>query len=266
MARQMVTDELWSRLRHLLPEHRSPGPNGGRPPIDDRIALEGVLFVLKTGIRWADLPRQFGCCGMTCWRRLRDWAGADVWQNLHEALLAELNAADKLDWSRAVIDSASVRAMGGGEETGPNPTDRAKPGSKHHVITEAHGVPLAVSVTAANRNDVMEIIPLTVNIPPIKGRRGHPRQRPDSLQGDRGYDSEDARGILAWLGIEPILAKRNTGHGSGLGVTRWVVERTISWFHSFRRLRIRWDRRKDIHEAFLKIAACLICLNIFVLT
>jgi transposase len=265
MARQMLTDDLWKRIKDLLPRPSSPGPRGGRPPVDNRTALAGILFVLKAGIRWEDLPIQFGCSGMTCWRRLRDWNEAGVWQKLHEVLLAELNAADKLDWSRAVIDSGSVRAMGGGEKTGPNPTDRAKPGTKHHVITDAQGVPLAISVTAANRPDVMEIIPLTVNIPPVKGRRGRPRQRPDSLQGDRGYDSNDARGILAWLGIKPILAKRNTEHGSGLGVTRWVVERTISWLHNFRRLRIRWDRRSDIHEAFSKLAACLICLNVFIL-
>ena len=182
MARQMLTDDLWKRIKDLLPRPSSPGPRGGRPPVDNRTALAGILFVLNAGIRWEDLPIQFGCSGMTCWRRLRDWNEAGVWQKLHEVLLAELNAADKLDWSRAVIDSGSVRAMGGGEKTGPNPTDRAKPGTKHHVITDAQGVPLAISVTAANRPDVMEIIPLTVNIPPVKGRRGRPRQRPDSLQ------------------------------------------------------------------------------------
>ena len=111
-------------------------------PIDDRKALTGILFVLKTGIDWEDLPQEMGCgCGMTCWRRLRDWTAAGVWQRLHELLLAELEDADKIDWSRATIDSRFVRARGGGEATGPSPVDRRKKGSKHHVITDARRHP-----------------------------------------------------------------------------------------------------------------------------
>ena len=265
MAKELLSDELWERINPLLPEPSAPGPKGGRPPVDNRTALEGILYVLKTGISWEWLPRQFGCSGMTCWRRLRDWQQLGVWDRLHRLLLAELNGAGKIDWSRAVIDSSSIRAVGGGTKTGPNPTDRRKLGSKHHLITDANGIPLVVSVTGANRHDVMELIPLTVNIPEVQGKRGRPRSRPERLQGDRAYDSEPARDVLRWLGIKPVIAKRNTEHGSGLGVTRWVVERTISWFHNFRRLRIRWERRDDIHQALLTIAASLICLNTFIL-
>ena len=134
MAKPLLPDELWKRIEPLLPP---PKPRRfrypGRKPIDNRRALIGILFVLKTGIHWEDLPQELGCgSGMTCWRRLRDWHKAGVWQALHELLLAELNAADRIDWSRAAVDSSSVRALGGGEKTGPNPTDRSKPGSKHH--------------------------------------------------------------------------------------------------------------------------------------
>ena len=121
------------------------------------------------------LPQELGFgSGMTCWRRLRDWHQAGVRQRLHEALLAELNAAGALDWSRAVIDSPHVRAVKGGPKTGPSPVDRAKPGSKHHVITEGHGIPLAVSLTGGNRNDVTQLMPLVQAIPPVRGRRGRP--------------------------------------------------------------------------------------------
>jgi transposase len=265
MPKSLLTEELWTRIEGFLPEPSSPGPNGGRPPIDNRTALEGILFVLKTGIQWEDLPSQFGCSGMTCWRRLRDWQELGVWDSLHRSLLSELRASDKIDWERAVIDSASLRSVGGGEKTGPNPTDRRKLGSKHHVIVDSQGVPLAVSVTAANRNDVLEIIPLVADLPYVAGKRGHPRQRPNKLQGDRGYDGESVRTVLRWLGIEPILAKKNTEHGSGLGVTRWVVERTLAWLHNYRRLRVRWERRHDIHFAFVKLATSLICLNGYLL-
>ena len=147
----------------------------------------------------------------------------------------------------------------GGDLTGPNPTDRAKAGSKHHVITDAQGIPLAAIVTGANAHDVTQALPLVEAIPAVKGKRGRPRQRPDELHGDRGYDSEPLRQQLRRLHISPVLAKRGTPHGSGLGVYRWVVERTLSWLHQFRRLRVRYERRGDIHKAFLTIGCAIIC-------
>lgn len=87
----------------------------GRKPLDNRRALTGIVFVLKTGIGWEDLPQEMGCgSGMTCWRRLRDWQVAGVWQQLHETLLAKLQGSGKIDWSRAVVDSSSIRALKGG--------------------------------------------------------------------------------------------------------------------------------------------------------
>jgi transposase len=116
MARPLVTDELWCAVERLLPPPREY-PKGGRPPLANRLALTGILFVLKTGIQWEDLPQEMGCrCGMTCWRRLRDWHLAGVWDELHRVLLVRLHAADQLDWSRAVIDSSSVRAVLGGQK------------------------------------------------------------------------------------------------------------------------------------------------------
>ena len=147
----------------------------------------------------------------------------------------------------------------GGAQTGPNPTDRRKAGSKHHVITEANGIPLAAILTGANRNDVTQLVPLVEAIPPVAGRVGRPRFRPERVQGDRGYDSAAHRVELRARGIQPVLAHRLTPHGSGLGVHRWVVERTLSWRHQFRRLRVRWERRADIHMAFLTIGCILIC-------
>ena len=146
-----------------------------------------------------------------------------------------------------------------GALTGPNPTDRSKPGSKHHILTDAQGTPLSSTVTGANTHDVTQLIPLVDAIPPIKGKRGRPRCRPRRVQADRAYDSEPHRRELRKRNIQPVLAKRNTEHGSGLGVHRWVVERTHSWLHQNRRLRVRYERRPDIHHAFLTIGCCLIC-------
>ena len=264
MAKPLVSDALWARIEPLLPKREPPGEEGGRPPVEDRAALTGILFVLKTGIPWEDLPQEMNCgCGMTCWRRLRDWHQAGVWEKLHELLLSELRAADKIDWSRAAVDSSSVRAVGGGQETGPNPTDRRKLGTKHHVVVDGHGVPLQVQLSGANKHDVKQLLPLIASIPEVRGKPGHPRSRPEKLYADRAYDSGAARAVLRWLGIQPFLAKRGTAHGSGLGKVRYVVERTISWLHQQRRLRVRYDRRADIHEGFLKLAASLICFTVF---
>lgn len=129
------------------------------------------------------------------------------------------------------------------------------------MITDANGVPLAARVTGANRNDITQLLPLVDAIPPVRGKPGRPRRRPDRVQGDRGYDSEPHRRELRSRGIEPVTARRRTPHGSGLGATRWVVERTIAWLHQFRRLRIRYERLPEIHEAFLSIGCALICWN-----
>lgn len=143
-------DELWARIEPLLPVVPRNPRRPGRKRLDSRKVLCGILFVLYTGIRWEFLPQELGFgSGMPCWRRLRDWNEAGVWQRLHELLLSELRAAD-LD-SRAAVDSSHIRAMKGGPATGPSPVDRGKAGSKHHLIVEAHGIPLAAITTGGNR-------------------------------------------------------------------------------------------------------------------
>jgi transposase len=259
----LVTDALWERVQPLLPP---PPPRRfrwpGRKPLDYRKILTGILFVLKTGIAWDDLPAELGCgCGKTCRHYLQIWHEAGVWRQLHALLLAELNAADQIDWERALIDASFAKAPEGGEDTGPNPTDRSKSGSKHHVLTDAQGIPLAATMTAANVNEVTQVFQVLTDLQPVGGKPGPKREQPDRLQGDRGYDSEPVRQVLRWLGITPILAARYTENGSGLGVYRWFVERTISWLHAFGRLRRRLDRLTEIQEAFLRIGCALICIR-----
>jgi len=116
MAKELVSDELWEVIEPLLPEE-PPKPNGGRPRIDDRAALTGIIFVLKSGVPWEMLPQEMGCgSGMTCWRRLKEWNEAGVWERLHRMLLDRLGEADQIDRERASLDSASVAAPGGAEE------------------------------------------------------------------------------------------------------------------------------------------------------
>ena len=123
MARPILDDKLWKLIEPLLPP---PKPRRfrypGRKPVENRAALTGILFVLRTGIGWEYLPKEMGCgSGMTCWRRLRDWQQAGVWDRIHRVLLNRLRQADKIDFSRAVVDSASVRAVLGGRKQGRIP-------------------------------------------------------------------------------------------------------------------------------------------------
>jgi len=148
-----------------------------------------------------------------------------------------------------------------GSATGPSPVDRARNGSKHHLLVDATGIPLAWSVTGGNRNDVSQLIPLVERVPPVRGRVGRPRRRPERLAADRGYDHDKYRRELRKRRIKPEIARRQTEHGSGLGRYRWVVERTFAWLHNFKRLLVRYDRRHEIHEAFLALGCCLVCFK-----
>jgi transposase len=262
MAKPLVSDELWEIIQPLLPspKHRR-FRYPGRKPVGDRQALTGILFVLKTGIPWEDLPAEMGCgCGMTCWRRLQAWQQAGVWAQLHQVLLTRLDNANLINWSRAALDSTFARALGGVEDSGKNPTDRGRPGVKQHILVDANGVPLAGDVTPANVPEIKELLPLVDSCGPLN-EAGEPRRLPEKAYGDRAFDSEPHREALRERDVEPELAKRNSEHGSGLGVYRWVVERTIAWLHGFRKMRLVTEKTAEMKFAFFNLAQALICFR-----
>lgn len=121
MASKLLPDELWNQVEPLFPKYQ-PSPDGGHPPKDARTVLTVILFVLKTGIGWKDLPTEaFGCSYKTCLRRIRQWSRLGIWQRMHELLLAKLRGADQLDWSRALVDCSLVKAPLGGPKRGRIP-------------------------------------------------------------------------------------------------------------------------------------------------
>jgi transposase len=265
MAKPLLTDDPWERIHPLLPPPPEPKrPDRlGRKRIDDRRCLIGILYVLKTGIDWEDLPQEMVCgCGMTCWRHLAYWTKTGVWPKLHELLLAELEGAGQIDWRRGTIDSSHVRARGGGENTGPSPVDRRKKGSKHFVVTDAQGIPLAATTTAANYPDVKEMESAVDAVPPVRGKLGRPKRRPKEMYADRGFDSAANRTKMRRRSIQPKIARIRAPYGSGLGKRRWVAERTLSWLHNFGRLRVRKDHKTALHQAFLTLGCSLICLSV----
>lgn len=259
MAVALLPEPLWLLVEPLLPPH-PPRPHGGRPPVSHRQVLTGILFVLRTGIPWDYLPRELGCGSpSTLWRRLRDWQQAGVWQAIHHALLGWLARLDGVDWSHALVDSSSVRAVGAGEATGPSPVDRRKAGSKRHVITDGRGTPLAIRLTGAERHDTTQCLALLDDVPGLVGPAGgRPRQRPHALVGDAAYGSRANECGARQRRVVPLLAAPQRGHGSGLGQVRWPVENTMARLNAFRRLRVRYERRADIYLALLTLACALI--------
>ncbi|WP_331734919.1 IS5 family transposase (plasmid) [Streptomyces sp. NBC_00597] len=234
---------------------KAPGPR----PVPDRQCLQGILYVLHNDIAWQLLPLELGFgSGQTCWRRLEWWQKAGPFDRLHRILLAKLNAAGELDWSRACVDGSHVRVKKG-EPTGPSPVDRRKTGSKHHLICDGRGPPLKVITTAANVNDVTQTLALVDSIPPVAGRPGRPRRRPHALLGDKGYDSNPNRRELRKRRILPVISRRGAPNIEGLGKLRYVVEQTFALLHHFKRLAVRWERRTELHDAFVSLACSLIC-------
>jgi len=262
MSSASLPPELYEELEPLLPEETPIGPQGGRPRIPHWIVVKVIWYVLVTGCRWEDVPSEFGCSGRTAHRRLEQWELLGIWDQLHRRLLELLNREHKLNLDVVIVDGVTVRAFGGGEDTGPSPVDRRKKGSKHTLMVDAHGIPLAMRTAPANASDHRQIIPLILDFPEVGGTPGRPKELPDEVYADRGYDSDPTRGLLRWLGITPHIARRKTSHGSGLGRVRWVVERTISWLKGLRRMRVRYDRLGVIQDAWNSLAAAAICFRI----
>ena len=125
MSKPLVPDELWALVEPLLPKHPYV-PGVGKPRVPDRVCLTGILFVLKTGLPWEDFPQEMGCCGMTLWNRLNEWREAGVWDQLHRLLLDKLRGADEIDFSRVIVDSASIRAVHGGKKRDRTPWTAGK--------------------------------------------------------------------------------------------------------------------------------------------
>jgi len=149
----------------------------------------------------------------------------------------------------------------GGSETGPSPVDRGRRGSKHHLLVDGNGTPLAWTLTGGNRNDVTQLIPLLERVPDVGGVVGRPRRRPKQLIADRGYDHDKYRRLVRKRGIRPLIARRQSSHGSGLGKLRWVVERTFAHLHHCKRLHVRYECRAEMHEAMLALGCCLVCFR-----
>jgi transposase len=215
----------------------------------------------RTSTPWRLLPAKELRCGSpaTAWRRLAEWAKAGVFEQLHLEILDRLGEQGRLDWSRASVDSASVRAKRGGDHVGANPVDRGKPGSKIQLVCEGRGLPLTAAVTAANLPDVTMLQAMVDDLPPVRTPSGQRRRRPGKVDADKGYHSTSNRAWLRRRGIAARIARRGIESSTRLGRHRWRVERALSWLSCYRRLAIRWDRDSERWFALVLLACALTC-------
>lgn len=205
MAKPLVSDALWERIEPLLP---TPKPRRlhfpGRRPLPPRQILTGIIFVLKTGIDWDDLPAELGCgCGRTCRKYLLEWQAAGVWDQVHALLLAELGEADKLDFARAAVEALKVRGLRTG--TGLSPAARSQPGTRYCTLTEDQCDPTAMGMTRGIAPDVHGPIPRVDAVPPVADKLGQPQQRQDEAYGDGVFGRGPHR--LADLGSGEVKPK-----------------------------------------------------------
>ena len=229
-----------------------PPGNGGRghPPAETARVLAALRRFLREGTPWRSL-RATGAqaSGSTLRRRLADWARTDVLRRVHSMLVRMLRGQPDAALD-VIVDSCSVRAKRGGDLTGPNPTDRAKKGTKYHVAVNGDGLPVACAATAANVNDTLMFERLF--------RLAHAvMARVRTAFADKGYDAESNRRLCRKHGAEPRIHRRGQPHGSGLGKRRWPVERANAWLLENKRLALRCDRLGFIVEGLLQ-AACIL--------
>jgi transposase len=227
----------------------------GRPPIPTIKVVETLRFFVREGVQWRELRATAGrACGATLRRRLEDWSAEAVLRRVHVALLRMVRAGPEIAPWDVVLDSCSVRAKRGGELTGPNPTDRGKPGTKYHVVVSTDGLPLGAVPSAANVHDT-RLFRHLLHLAQIVGA-AIPK-----LYADAGYDSTENRDLCRRDGIQPHIRKIGEAHGSGLGRVRSVVEHDCAWLLANKRLDRRQDRRGQIILALLNAACIFIVAN-----
>src|SRR6185369_17428758 len=170
MADACMPVKCYELVHPMLPPEQEIGPQGGRPRTPHRTVLKVIWFVLVTGCRWKDVPREMGCCGETARTRMQTWERAGIWDQLHRLLLTMLRQANELHLETAIVDTTQVRAFGGGDATGPSPVDRRKKGTKYTLLVDRDGVPLVIRAVPANRSDQREILPAVTAFPVVGGR------------------------------------------------------------------------------------------------
>jgi putative transposase len=259
-----VPRNLWRKVkRHLPSEPKQPRP--GRPRVANRVVLNGIWYVLWTGCQWKAVHRDwFGVSSSVLHERFQTWQQQGIWEEVFRALVRFYGRERHIRWKWQAVDSRSCAAPLGGSDTGKNPTDRAKLGSKIHILVDQRGAPLAIHVSGANQHDKWSAAYLVFHVV-VK--------RPTTEQhfcADKGYDYDDVFEVVLQQGYIPHIKHRRLKNeppdpcpvpGELLyPARRWVVERTLSWLVKRRSLRTRWCKKSSNWLAFVQLAcASILC-------
>jgi transposase len=264
MSRIHLTDSQWAFIAPLLP----PPARTGRPRADDRRTIEDILYILITGCRWQDLPREYGA-PTTVWRRLKRWGEGQVWERIWRAALAGLDAQGKLAWSMAFLDGSFAPAKNGGDKVGL--TKKGK-GTKWMLVVDGNGLLLGFHLDSANVAEV-KLAEQTLETIRVARRRGRPKRRPEKLVADRGYDSSAFRAALRRRSIRMCIPpkRRPTNWRAKRGRPvvarkadyrlRYRVERFFAWLGNCQRLLMRWERLFAGYRSFFAFAVMLLTVR-----
>jgi putative transposase len=264
-----VPRPLWRKIRKVLPKPATQrGP--GRPRADDHAALDGIWYVLWTGCQWKAIQRDwFGVCSSTLHERFQTWQRLGVFDQILRIMVKFYAKKRSIKWKWQSIDSKSCPAPLGGEQTGRNPTDRGKRGSKIHLLVDKRGAPLAVFITGANSHDKWSADDLIIS---IVVPRPDPADREQHICMDRGYDYGDVHQFVEQERYiahikhrrrrgEPVLEVCPVPGETQFPARRWVVERTFGWLAKRRSLRIRWCKKVENWLAFVQLACAHILMD-----
>lgn len=257
-----MPDEVWERVKDLLPSYE-PSPAGGRPRAELRGVADGIYYCLRTGCQWKAIPGELAP-GSTCHDYFQEWTLLGIFSDFWTAVLDEYEDVVGIGWDWQSIDGALVKAPLGGENTGRNPTDRGKSGRKRSILVDKRGVPLGITIAAANVHD-KRLAEETLQGVPVE-RPLPTDDEPQHFCADKGYDSEDLRELIDALQyIEHIKSRakeqEEKDHNPTFRARRWVVERTHSWFNRFRRLLTNWDKKVENTRALHQLAATVMAMK-----
>jgi putative transposase len=262
-----VPDDMWNWIQYLFPPEKPLG-TPGRPVVPFRTVLNGILFVLRTGCQWKATPKTYGS-GSTVHRRFQQWEQAGIIRAILRHMLRRYDRVRGIDWQWQAADTKLLPAPLGGSATGPNPTDRAKCGTKRHLLIDGNGAPLGLHLTAAQRHDMKGLATLLRSGLLIARPKPTGRKR-QHLCLDKAYDYPTIDQLVASLGYVAHIKRRGQDETPGIGEPiypprRWKVERSISWLNNMRKLRTRWEKKAENYQALVMLASALLLYRMIVL-
>lgn len=270
---EMIAEKMWLEIEPLIrkinEEKEKNKKKTGRPKSDEKKAFSGIVYILRTGSQWTEVPRIYGSKS-AIHRYFQQWSEAGVFSDAWKKGLKEYDEKKGIDWQWQAADGAMTKAPLGGESTGPNPTDRAKSGTKRSLLVDSRGVPLAIVVSGANTNDhlLLEQTLLALQAKPsiwiqLLMLLGIFKQH---LCLDKAYDNEPSYKTLAAFDYQEHVAKKGQNPKDkekkpDSKARRWVVEAAHSWINRFRKLLVRFEKSDLSYLAFLHLACSIICFR-----